>query len=156
VSNRLRKYTEQLLNPHNVQSTPNKFNETMTHFTGATPNLQLQPIQYDYLKRFIKQLEDETLAMHRQAKQRKMLNQQYDQRVKHEETKRDVLRATYKDSIKQQLAHNSEKKQRHAQNELLVPHIQGTEGYPPVPEPSKEELVTKKRGVAVSLRAALD
>ena len=59
--------------------------------------------------------------------------------MKHEETKRDVLRATYKDSIKQQLAHNSEKKQRHAQNELLVPHIQGTEGYPPVPEPSKEE-----------------
>jgi hypothetical protein len=50
----------------------------MTHFTGAAPNLQLQPIQYDYLKRFIKQLEDETLAMHRQAKQRKMLNQQYD------------------------------------------------------------------------------
>ena len=86
----------------------------MTHFTGAAPNLQLQPIQYDYLKRFIKQLEDETLAMHRQAKQRKMLNQQYDQRIKHEETKRDVLRATYKDSIKQQLAHNSAKKQQHA------------------------------------------
>jgi hypothetical protein len=76
VSNRLRKYTEQLLNPKNVQPT-NKFNETMTQFTttaAATNNLQLQPIQYDYLKRFIKQLEDETLSMHRQAKQRKMLN----------------------------------------------------------------------------------
>jgi hypothetical protein len=75
VSNRLRKYTEQLLNPQNVQSTPNKFNDTLTHFTtGINTNLQLQPIQYDYLKRFIKQLENETLALHRQAKQRKMLN----------------------------------------------------------------------------------
>ena len=116
VSNRLRKYTEQLLNPQNVQSTPNKFNETLTNFTTGptTTNLQLQPIQYDYLKRFIKQLEDETLALHRQAKQRKLLNQQYDQRLKHEETKRDALRASYKDSIRQQLAHNSAKKQQHA------------------------------------------
>ena len=85
-----------------MQSTPNKFNETLTNFTTGptTTNLQLQPIQYDYLKRFIKQLEDETLALHRQAKQRKLLNQQYDQRLKHEETKRDALRASYKDSIR--------------------------------------------------------
>jgi hypothetical protein len=40
VSNRLRKYTEQLLNPQNVQSTPNKFNDTLTHFTtGINTNL---------------------------------------------------------------------------------------------------------------------
>ncbi len=38
--------------------------------------------------------------MHRQAKQRKLLNQQYDQRLKHEETKRESLRASYKDSIR--------------------------------------------------------
>ena len=67
-----------------------------------------------------------------------------------------MLRATYKESIKQQLAHNSEKKQRHLQNELLVPHIQGNEGYPPVPELSREQVVMKRREVAVSLRAALD
>ncbi len=50
VSNRLKKYTEQLLNPQNIQ--PNKFNETLTQLsatpvTAANQNtaaLHLQPI----------------------------------------------------------------------------------------------------------------
>ncbi len=67
-----------------------------------------------------------------------------------------MQRTTYKESIRQQLQHNSERRQRHLQHELLVPHIQGNEGYPPVPEPSQEQVVTRKREVAKTIRRALD
>jgi hypothetical protein len=68
----------------------------------ASP-LSLQPIQYDYLKRFIKNLEEETLAMHREAKQRRVLNEQYDARMAREAAKRAMQRTSYKESIEEQL-----------------------------------------------------
>jgi len=45
---------------------------------------QLQPIQYDYLKRLIKNLEDEALAGHRIAKERRELNAKYDVKAEEE------------------------------------------------------------------------
>ena len=46
-----------------------------------TNNVQLQPIQYDYLKRFIKKLEEETMVAQREAKHSKQQNIQHDNKV---------------------------------------------------------------------------
>lgn len=68
----------------------------------------LQPIQYDYLKRFIKQLEEETIAAHREAKNLRFMNHKYDSRLKEENDKAKKLREDYLDGLKAQMRNNSE------------------------------------------------
>jgi len=71
-------------------------------------NVQLQPIQYDYLKRFIKQLEEETIAAHREAKQLRHQNDLHDLRKREEGDKAKRVRDDYLDGLKTQLRYNSE------------------------------------------------
>ena len=129
VSNRLKKYTEQLLN--NPGTNLWKLTDTLSSATpkpSALPTaspLSLQPIQYDYLKRFIKNLEEETLAMHREAKQRRVLNEQYDARMAREAAKRAMQRTSYKESIEEQLKGNAARRHDENVRESMVPHIVG-------------------------------
>ena len=94
--------------------------------------------------------------MHRQAKQRRLLNDKYDQKVINDERKKEMLKSDYRLTLTTQLQHNSAKKAHQLAHERLTPHIHGTEGYPPLPEASKEQVTLKKREVAHSLRTTLD
>ena len=73
-----------------------------------------------------------------------------------DERKKEMLKSDYRLTLTTQLQLNSAKKAHQLAHERLTPHIHGTEGYPPLPEASKEQLHLKKREVALSLRTTLD
>jgi hypothetical protein len=63
--------------------------------------------------------------MHREAKQRRVLNEQYDARMAREAAKRAMQRTSYKESIEEQLKGNAARRHDENVRESMVPHIVG-------------------------------
>ena len=103
VQERLKKYTEMILMPPAL----NRESDTKSQLSSSAAP-QLQPIQYDYLKRLIKTLEDEALEAHRIAKERKFINSKHDQQVAEKRDRIHQMRATYKDGLQTQIKDHTE------------------------------------------------
>lgn len=116
----------------------------------------LQPIQYDYLKRLIKQLEDEAIEQHRIAKERKNMNTRLDEKAAMEKQRKDALWGQYKDGIRAQMRAHSEAKVHHEKDEKEKPHFDSPHGYPPHPEPTDFEQRMKRRNDQETIKTTLD
>ncbi|CDW83176.1 UNKNOWN [Stylonychia lemnae] len=128
-----------------VQEKVKKFTQQVIPPSLAQQELNLNNLQFDALQRFLKQLEDEAIDIKRAAKVQRQNNREYDKRVVDEEKHIQNVKQTFKKNILQQIKQNSiqNKEMRHL--DLTKPHIEGNEGYPPRPEPTREEAHLHKK-----------
>eukprot|EP00347_Sterkiella_histriomuscorum_P016248 403353921 len=137
--------TASTISSKQVQEKVMRFTNKLIPPSLAQEDLQLNTLQFDALKRFIKQLEQEAIDVKRVAKEARLQNKDYDKRVDEEEKHNLTIQKTFRKNILQQIKQNSIQNLTHKELELSKPHIEGNEGYPPRPEPTRDEAKFAKR-----------
>ena len=98
----------------------------------------------DALKRFIEQIESKAIEQKRIAQQKRHQSLNFDHQFLEKTQKAKLISKNIENQVVEQIIFQKQQKQILKKQDLAIPDIEGTQGYPPLHEDSRQEVLQKK------------